>query len=583
MVKPITFCHVPKTGGTSIHRMLAGWVGSNSITEQLKSDNYSVVTRAWGHMCVISGHFWFRPGETLDRDRLNVTLLRNPIDRILSHFYYVRSLDPTLHPSAPERSLDLPAYAFSELPSVRSALDNFQTRLLAPLGLSPEIREAAESDLLPAAIRALDSFDLVGIFPELVDTADLIACLARIATDGELPLPHERATEGRPSVSDLSSDVRKQLERRNEMDLELYAHVARRFKQTRRQLFLNSINAVVARESSSGEITQVAQVASSESLAARTPRADRVERPPPESSAPNARFGNRDIEVVEVIVQGELSIGSAAVMAGENVTISVRVAAHVSADDLTIGLHLHDSSGRLAFGTNSWVMGRRFSVVADSIFTARFTFRNVLGIGKYSVGVSLHPGISHLTCCYDWSDEFASIDVVGAIGTHFEGAVSLALSADVSSIQGAPPVMCDVPDYPHLVRVARHNPAVKEVRGRIRPLTQISAMRSGDLVSIEIEVESNCDQTLECDGLRPVRVCYRWLDSAGVRIQAEGIRTNLGIDIPAGAIHRAWITVTPPREFVGNSILRLVPVQENVAWFDEAGAFYVDIPVVIYN
>jgi hypothetical protein len=579
-VKPITFCHIPKTGGTSIHRMLADWVGSNSITEQLKSHNYSVVTRAWGHMGVISGHFWFRPGETLDRDRLNVTLLRNPVDRILSHFYYVRSLDPTLHPSAPERSLDLPAYAASELPSVRSALDNFQTRLLAPLGLSPEIREAAESDLLPAAIRALDSFDLVGIFPELVDTADLIACLARIATDGELPLPHERATEGRPSISDLSSDVRKRLERRNEMDLELYALVARRFKQTRRQLFLNSINAVAARESASGEIVQVTP---SESLPARTPSASRVVPPPTASSTRSARFGNRAIEVVEVKVQGEISIGAAAVMAGENVTISVRVAAHVSADDLTIGLHVHDSSGRLAFGTNSWVMGRRLSVAADSIFTARFRFRNVLGIGKYSVGVSLHTGISHLTCCYDWCDEFASIDVVGAIGTHFAWAVSLALSTDVSAIQGAPPVLCDVPAYPHLVRVARHNPPVKQVRGRIRTLTEISAMRSGDLVSIEIEVENNCDQTLECDGQCPVRVCYRWLDNAGVRIQSEGIRTNLGIDLPPGAIHRGWITVTPPREFVGNSILRLVPVQENVAWFDEAGTFYVDIPVAIYE
>ena len=236
----------------------------------------------------------------------------------------------------------------------------------------------------------------------------------------------------------------------------------------------------------------------------------------------------------------------------------------------------------MVFGTNSWLLGRRISAACGSQFSVKFTFRNTFGIGNYRVGITLHTGASHLECCYDWFDDCGNLNVVGTIGYHFEGAMSLALSTEVAQIAGDQPTVAEVPGRPAGATIARHNPIPSKVNGRIQPISVFDRIRAGDMVSIEIELESDCDKTLEFDGVRPLRVCYRWLDAVSrTPIQREGRRANLGVDLPPGKPHRTHIVVSSPPDFLGNAILRLVPVQENVGWFDDLGTFYCDIPVLV--
>ena len=121
------------------------------------------------------------------------------------------------------------------------------------------------------------------------------------------------------------------------------------------------------------------------------------------------------------------------------------------------------------------------------------------------------------------------MSVRGTIGYHFEGATSLAVATEVAQLAGDAPTVADVPGRPAGAAIARHNPIPRKVDGRIRPISALDRIRSGDIVSIEVELQSDCDKTLEFDGLRPLRVCYRWLDalSRAPPIQREGIRSNL--------------------------------------------------------
>jgi hypothetical protein len=575
-MRPIAFCHIPKTGGTSLHQFIASAYGTELVSEHIDSENYSTAISASARYGAIIGHFWFRPGEILDPSRLNITVLRDPIDRILSHFYFSRRLDTTIHPSAPERFMDFPTYAVSELSSVLSVTSNFQTRLLAPLGLPQTAINPSDNDLLLAAQRSIDSFDFVGIFPELEDAATCIAGLARISTGNEIP--RENVTRVRPRIAEISDVVRKRLERLNELDSELYSYAARRFLQIRRRLFVASVNESVTRAIRAPD--GVAAV--TEEIRSPGPEPGRALARNTASTALIKRFGNRKIEIVGVRIEGSISLGSGMLLTGENVTITAFIAARVSTDDLTVGLRIHDANDRLVFGTNSWLLGRRINTSTGSHFSLRFTFRNTFGAGRYSIGITLHTGSSHLNCCYDWFDGCGELNVVGTIGYHFEGSVSLALSTELAQIEGDAPTVENVPGRPGVTTIARHNPIPRNVEGRVRSVSVFDGIRSGDIVSLEIELESGCDQTLEFEGLRPIRVCYRWLDFISRnRIQEEGVRTNLGVDLPPGKQLRTHITVASPPDFLGNAILRIVPVQENVGWFDEIGAFYCDIPVLI--
>jgi Wzt C-terminal domain/Sulfotransferase family len=574
-MKPIAFCHIPKTGGTSVHKLIAQWFPKESVTENIDSENYSTAIKAWSRFDVVIGHFWFRPGEALDPGRNNITILRDPIDRVLSHFFFFRQLQLTRHASVPERSLDLTEYVSSDLPSVRANVCNFQTRLLAPLGMPPNNPNPTENQLLEAAVRAVDLFDLVGVYPELDDAAACIASMVRVPMNGDLP--RENVSVGRMSVAEIPDSVREQLERLNVLDRELYAHAERRFKHTRRRLMIACANALATVQGPSAKDGSGVSRFVDETVS--------LSHASPISGVPavfsRVRFGNRDIEIVRVSIEGDISLGSGALLSGENVYVTVGIRAHVPTDDLTVGLHIHDSANRMVFGTNTWALGSRIVAAAESEFSVQFTFRNEIGIGRYSVGTTLHTGRSHLECCFDWYDDSAQMNVVGVIGYHFEGMTRLSPAASVEPLAGQPPVLGRQPTHCSIAQVGRHNPIVRHVEGRIQPCDQIDTIRAGDVISMEVELENRCDQALESLGLRPLRVCYRWLDPAGAMILEEGLRTDLGIDLRVGEVRRAWMTIATPPSFRGPAILRLVPVQENVGWFDQIGTFYQDLPVLI--
>jgi hypothetical protein len=574
-MNPIVLCHIPKTGGSSIHQLIADWLPREGIAEHIESENYSTAVHANRRYRAIIGHFWFRPGELLDSQRINITILREPVDRVLSHYFFSRQLESTLFPSAPERSLGLGEYADSDLPAIRVNSSNFQTRLLAPLGLAASNSKPTEKETLAGALRAIDLFNLVGDYAQLDDVAACIACLARVHVKGDLH--RKNATAGRPTTADIPPELRKRLEAINELDTELYLYARRRFSQTRRGLLVSCLHDLVALESLS---TNVGDAVVSQSTGLVSAMPNRITRP--SESSRQIRFGNREIEVVRVSIDGLVSLASGALLSGETARITMRIAAHVSCDDLTVGLRIHDAANRLIFGTNTWLMGRQIRVAAGSVFLISFVFQNTLGRGRYGVGATLHTGSSHLACCYDWCDEVATIDVVGTVGYHFEGSSRLTVLTPVEAIEGEPPVLGQLQLHRHLSTLARHNAPVKEARGRLEICGAVDRIRAGDVTSIEIELENQCDQALESDGLMPLRISYRWLDArTGTVVVEEGKRTNLEIDLPVGQICRGWVTVETPPNFRGPAILRLVPVQENVGWFDNMGTFYQDVPIFI--
>jgi acetolactate synthase I/II/III large subunit len=70
----------------------------------------------------------------------------------------------------------------------------------------------------------------------------------------------------------------------------------------------------------------------------------------------------------------------------------------------------------------------------------------------------------------------------------------------------------------------------------------------------------------------PVHLSYRWIEADGNRVpgEPEPLRSRLTVTLPPGTTQKYQILVRAP-ERLGRYTLKIVPVQEHVAWFDDLG------------
>ena len=96
---------------------------------------------------------------------------------------------------------------------------------------------------------------------------------------------------------------------------------------------------------------------------------------------------------------------------------------------------------------------------------------------------------------------------------------------------------------------------------------RLPELASGHQARIPCTVENGGPHALSSRLPHPVRLAARWFDGEG-RLAAEGPRTPFLPALRSGERRRVEMRVNPPSE-PGEYELRIAPVQEHVAWFDE--------------
>ena len=222
-IPKVLFLHIQKTAGTSILQYARSKYNDSMITH---GDCLNMDIEEISNLAFVSGHFGFNYCERLIKARYSFTFLRNPIERILSLYYFCRNQSECSFPIYRlAQKLDLEQFlqAGFEPGRIKSHIWNHQTWMLAcgrdnALGL--EIEDFNSKQLLEGAISNLKKFSYVG-FVESFDN-DISAIASELGLHVSEKEINVNATNNRPKVNDLSLSISNLLRELTVLDQKLY-------------------------------------------------------------------------------------------------------------------------------------------------------------------------------------------------------------------------------------------------------------------------------------------------------------------------------------------------------------------------
>jgi hypothetical protein len=231
----IAFVHIPKTAGTTLTSILARQYTADELHEVMmrgmswiapqptivprplisfsKIHRLKSALRCRHRLRVVHGHFDLSIMKLLPDGARCFTLLRDPVERAISHYYHYRRMtaDP-IHPLAMESTLEQWVCACDLV-----EMDNGQTRRLAgemnlPCGrVTPGMLDRAKAHLA--------RFAVVGLTERFEETLIL---LQRAFNWSLHRVSARNIGENRPPRTEVGEEALKAIEDRNRFDLELY-------------------------------------------------------------------------------------------------------------------------------------------------------------------------------------------------------------------------------------------------------------------------------------------------------------------------------------------------------------------------
>jgi hypothetical protein len=234
----ILHLHIEKCGGTAVRLAIERALGpaARSFPEHHERELKGVKAENWD---LVSGHFGWQLLQPLG-GRI-VTMLRDPVDRFVSSYFYWRDMyrsgQDTSHRAALADLYSLDDFAtIKDDHSLVTQLFNRMTWQVAFSGL-PKQRQAqraygiTDAQLLAIAVANLGACDVVGLQERMEDFAAWFE--RRLGL--KLAIERTNVTSGRPPRVQLSAATRHRIHEWVYLDMELYqaacALVAARFSE----------------------------------------------------------------------------------------------------------------------------------------------------------------------------------------------------------------------------------------------------------------------------------------------------------------------------------------------------------------
>jgi len=234
----LIFMHIPKTGGTTLSHILkkqyqnavCGGGSQNHTIKRLSnlSEKEAEDTKCiWGHIPFGIHHYFSRPYSY-------ITILRDPIERVISMYYYL-SNNPKI-----KWIDDMSFKEFINHDGVKSKIENLQTRLLSWESQVVDYERTEENitrfvleskqdvpNLRRAKKNLEQYFSIVGI-TEMFNES--ISLMKHELGWGNINYRNKNVNFNRPKQEQLSSRIVNIIKEKNILDLKLYNYTKKRLK-----------------------------------------------------------------------------------------------------------------------------------------------------------------------------------------------------------------------------------------------------------------------------------------------------------------------------------------------------------------
>ncbi len=219
----VLFMHIPKTAGTSIRHLLDPllppetrlYLYPKSPSFAIPPDEFADQPRdARDRLRFVMGHFRFGIHEALDQPTQYITMVRDPIDRLISLYYHHKRLPRSLdHQRVTEGDL-----SFEEALQDRSLLPpNAMVRQIAGNTVPGK---PSDRDLMDSALANIKAHFAAVLFME--DMPGSMARLSGVMGSELSDLPRKNSGMPRPARDAMDPSLLGRLREANQLDIELY-------------------------------------------------------------------------------------------------------------------------------------------------------------------------------------------------------------------------------------------------------------------------------------------------------------------------------------------------------------------------
>lgn len=211
-----------------MYQLLHALIGSNRVSPHFsfhEDISYQVSADDFEQYLIIYGHIGVVWNDLVGPGRRWMTMLRDPVDRVLSQYYFWRNMVPP-SPHLPHvhaaKTLPLREFARSCDFLVRQGNQDLQTWFLAD-DFRRRYRKVNENDALEIAKQNLNErFAFVGLFEDYPGSVQRLCRLLEISAPASIPL--ENKTAGRIAVEHVDPCVIAEIRELNALDQELYEY-----------------------------------------------------------------------------------------------------------------------------------------------------------------------------------------------------------------------------------------------------------------------------------------------------------------------------------------------------------------------